>query len=602
MPSSQAAAVIDVGRVESFSLPSKPRLNLVYIKTNTSSYLLRCQLFQHMVCKGSCSDIQWRRFCMRDRRQGAIAKTLGRSLMLDLHALKAIHNQTGVVSVITLSQAMGALAKAKVPASIRAELQAAVSQPALSVVPRGDCPASTSYLDLEGLHLCSQLPTALPEDFPTFSFGQRMSLSQDQAACEHPILRAQLAAFSDFFTKQWNLARETSKLGGKSIKTIKEDLLYILGYLKTHKGIDYPNLYHVVQAEWVIGYLAGRVQAGLSQGAMGHDLDAVTKVVQFWMQQPGAGAVSEQLQALEKWLHRLAKQMRRAVPQVRKQPVAMQAAGKWATAAQLVKCFEAARVRVVGQVYARLQQQAGGELGLMLAQDLQDVTLANMLFGYLPPMRLECIMTMTRPGAGVLCQEEDCTLGPSCAGNRLERTAGDGIKLVFPHHKNRRTWGVDIILEAVPAELAELFNLYLDHAMPTLCSHLPKAQQHGRVFFTPTGLPHANSLSYHFKRILVKLGMPESTDICPQHLRHIFIDERSAANPVAGPNDRGAALVMGNSVAAWGAWYQLSRWDGRAAQRAADEMQPWRAAMVQPASSNNITMLEDDLVVDLDMM
>ena len=106
-----------------------------------------------------------------------------------------------------------------------------------------------------------------------------MSLSQDQAACEHPILRAQLAAFSDFFTKQWNLARETSKLGGKSIKTIKEDLLYILGYLKTHKGIDYPNLYHVVQAEWVIGYLAGRVQAGLSQGAMGHDLDAVTKVV-----------------------------------------------------------------------------------------------------------------------------------------------------------------------------------------------------------------------------------------------------------------------------------------------------------------------------------
>ena len=152
MPSSQAAAVIDVGRVESFSLPSKPRLNLVYIKTNTSSYLLRCQLFQHMVCKGSCSDIQWRRFCMRDRRQGAIAKTLGRSLLLDLHALKAIHNQTGVVSVITLSQAMGALAKAKVPASIRAELQAAVSQPALSVVPRGDCPASTSYLDLEGLH------------------------------------------------------------------------------------------------------------------------------------------------------------------------------------------------------------------------------------------------------------------------------------------------------------------------------------------------------------------------------------------------------------------------------------------------------------------
>ena len=104
-------------------------------------------------------------------------------------------------------------------------------------------------------------------------------------------------------------------------------------------------------------------------------------------------------------------------------------------------------------------------------------------------------------------------------------------------------------------------------------------QQHGRLFFTLTGLPHKGSLSYHFKRTLHKLGMHRAMDIAPQVLRHIIIDERSCAKPVAGPSDRDASLVMGNSEKAWVASYQLSRWDGRAAQRAADEMQSWRAAI-----------------------
>ena len=75
--------------------------------------------------------------------------------------------------------------------------------------------------------------------------------------------------------------------------------------------------------------------------------------------------------------------------------------------------------------------------------------------------------------------------------------------------------------------------------------------------------------------------MPMDMDIAPQVLRHIFIHDRSSANPMAGPSDRDASLVMGNSEKAWAAFYQLSRWDGRAAQRAADEMQSWRAALLQ---------------------
>ena len=76
-------------------------------------------------------------------------------------------------------------------------------------------------------------------------------------------------------------------------------MLCISGTLKFYRGMEAPNLYHVTKAEWVTGYLAGREDPGLSQGAMKHDLDAVTKVVQFWMQQPGARACNAP--ALRAW-------------------------------------------------------------------------------------------------------------------------------------------------------------------------------------------------------------------------------------------------------------------------------------------------------------
>ena len=134
--------------------------------------------------------------------------------------------------------------------------------------------------------------------------------------------------------------------------------------------------------------------------------------------------------------------------------------------------------------------------------------------------------------------------------------------------------------------------LYLEHAMPMYCKRFDQVQQHGRLVFTPTGLPHKGSLSYHFKRMLHKLGMPRAMDIAPQVLRHIFTDERSCANPVAGPSDRDASLVMGNSEKAWAASYQLSRWHGRAAQRAADEMQSWGAALLQQPELMPVLQLE----------
>jgi len=65
----------------------------------------------------------------------------------------------------------------------------------------------------------------------------------------------------------------------------------------------------------------------------------------------------------------------------------------------------------------------------------------------------------------------------------------------------------------------------------------------------------------------------------PNRLRHIFVDERRSRQRVEGPEDGGAALVMGNLEIGWRKSY-----DPRAMQRESthtvEAMGAWRAAML----------------------
>ena len=129
MPPKLASAAIDVERVESFSLASKPKLSLHCIRTHTSTYLLRCQLYKELVTHALCSNIHWRRCCQKGKKPDAAPQTLGRALMQQLQSMRACKPHTGIVAVLTLSQAVGALKRARVSAEIISELQAAVLQP-----------------------------------------------------------------------------------------------------------------------------------------------------------------------------------------------------------------------------------------------------------------------------------------------------------------------------------------------------------------------------------------------------------------------------------------------------------------------------------------
>ena len=295
-----------------------------------------------------------------------------------------------------------------------------------------------------------------------------------------------------------------------------ESLLLFLGYLYFCCHVRLPNLQHCVQPELVMSYVSSRVLAGMSRRSLGKDCDALIKVVPFWCSMAGGGEqIAGQMAKVDAWLRRLRMQVRRAIPRVRLDFHFMVSAGKWVTAEALLKVFEACRIRTLAKIQAFQAGHPDQALTLSLAQRLQAALFVNFLFGYLPPTRLQCVMTMTLPSSNPTCQQEECRLGPACMGNRLERQ-GSQVGMVFPHHKNATHWGSPIVLRSFRAQLAELCVLYFDLGIPTLHHHFPEAQQHRRVFFQIQGSAFKGTMSPYFQKVLQLLGFPPSVHIPPQ--------------------------------------------------------------------------------------
>ena len=71
--------------------------------------------------------------------------------------------------------------------------------------------------------------------------------------------------------------------------------------------------------------------------------------------------------------------------------------------------------------------------------------------------------------------------------------------------------------------------------------------------------------------------------------------ERRSAERVPGPSDRGAAMVMGHSLAQWSKWYDID-FHKRESQQAVDAMATWRHSLLsspdQPAQIQQPTALQ----------
>ena len=270
-------------------------------------------------------------------------------------------------------------------------------------------------------------------------------------------------------------------------------------------------------------------------------------------------------------------------------------ADKWMSAADMVKLNMTAKQQA---------EQAYVDQGASLAacRQLHDAALSCTLFGYLPPVRLSCIRSMTHPSYSGPCLHPDCKQS-DCRGNRLiiQREHPLQLAVDLPHHKNQAAHGFKPIHFTVPSGLAELLHLLVGQPHQVLtqaAAHVLLEAPCPFVFMTRTGQGFKDSqLCTYWNAWLVAQG---GSPMPPSKLRHVFVGERRSDDRAAGPSDAAAARVMGHSAAQWH-WYDVHQ-HNRESQNAVDAMPVWRQQMLQhkagsgvgPAGSAIAAMLEDD--------
>ena len=245
-------------------------------------------------------------------------------------------------------------------------------------------------------------------------------------------------------------------------------------------------------------------------------------------------------------------------------------AGSWMTAADLVRLILAAKENAE-QLYNSQGATAAA------CRTLHDAVLACMLFGYLPPVRLSCIRTMTHPKYHGPCLHPDCN-NEACRGNRLIVRSRSPLQLCMdlPHHKNVSSWGYKAINITVPSGLAELLYKYIGLPHQVLTQHLPEACPFVFVNRGGQGFEDSQLCTYWSAWLTAQGGsaMP------PSKLRQVFVGERRSNARVAGPTDAGAARVMGHSPDQWTKWYDV-HFHNRETQNAVDAMSAWRQELMQ---------------------
>jgi hypothetical protein len=70
-----------------------------------------------------------------------------------------------------------------------------------------------------------------------------------------------------------------------------------------------------------------------------------------------------------------------------------------------------------------------------IARAVHDALLAAFHFGYMPPLRQACLITLQHPSHVNKCYDEACTM-QGCKGNRLEALPDGSYLFTTPHHKN----------------------------------------------------------------------------------------------------------------------------------------------------------------------
>ena len=246
----------------------------------------------------------------------------------------------------------------------------------------------------------------------------------------------------------------------------------------------------------------------------------------------------------------------------------LQLLSKWLPAGELVSLLVEKKAAIEAEC------KAATVLTLAQARALHDICMACLLFGWLPPIRGQCIRLLQSPHHNLPCAlypHQGCR-DPHCKGNKLV-PLGDGLfKLHLPHFKTRKfTQDLSLVL---PADLSALLSLYMVKGCHVLRQHKADASaEHGFMFMNTLGRAFSiTSFVKYYQNLMQSWG---GVSISPGILRHIFVEERMSSDPAPGPSNTDAAHCMTHSELMWKAYYDLGL-QSREAQRAIGAMAEWR--------------------------
>lgn len=266
--------------------------------------------------------------------------------------------------------------------------------------------------------------------------------------------------------------------------------------------------------------------------------------------------------------------------------------GDWVESEVLVQYSHkmvSAAVQQLRELESIVQQAVEGDVGLEsddwkdhicpdLAREVHDALLCAFLFGYFPPVRISCMLSLQHPlhvgWNPATCMDAGCRR-PFCRGNRVESTADGGWMVHLYHHKTLNVLKGDPIIFPLPEELHHLMTVYTHH-----CWAQVRAERTRNLFVTDGGHPfnYTTFASYWLRLINEELPQVRFT---PRKLRHVYVTNRMEHPEQPGPSNAAAAIIMGNSEREWREAYHPHH---RAQQAAAaiKASKAWAAAQLPP--------------------
>ena len=414
------------------------------------------------------------------------------------------------------------------------------------------------------------LPSTLPESpvsAPTPR--QRYALPQLKPHLANAVvISQQLTELKTWVTTPIQLNRKGPPLQEVSWQNLLCNIWLFLGFCWKWMRIQQPCLQHYLSPHLVASFMSFHIAMKHCSSTIKQHVATSVKVLAWWSTKPGGHDKGLQ-QMRQQWLPNLSAQIGRALPSPTK------SASTLPSAKTLLSVIHTQRQSVLAAMHQ-------GGMSAKLARSLHDLTLASTVFGYLPPIRISCIRALMLPTYVGSCLKPDCILGATCHGNQLQHISNGPLHMHLPHHKNEGSWGRAPISFNLPQDLAELMRLHLSQGHKLLTEYLGREEE-PHVFVDNKGRPFNDSnLTIYWDKMLASMGLTPS--ISPSLCRQVFVSERRSAERVGGPSDRGAAMVMGHSLAQWTKWYDLD-FHAREAQQAVDAMSTWRHNLLSPQAS-----------------